>query len=111
MYKEVRLYVPSCEQTGERLAGVQVEVAVTRVVRAFSRWYGGATTTTGNGLYVGDDERVHSEPVTIVASYAKDVVVDKHRGELVYLAECIRNEANQECVLVTIRPVDEVLFI
>jgi len=109
--KEVRVYIPSKDKYGQSLSENAKAMLEYDIVGVMVDCYGGCTLTTGEGAWTNDKYEVVKESMTIVSSYTDDETEAEKRDQLVKLAEWIKDYAKQEAVLISIKPVDEVLFI
>ena len=69
LHRKVSLYVPSTHNVGEPLPAGKHEELVDEVASQFSRAFGGATATNGEGFYTAENGELIREHVTIVTSY------------------------------------------
>ena len=94
----VSVTVPSTFNVSEN---VDNSAFVESVAIAFSSRFGGATAINGNGYYVSEDGKLIAENVVIVSAYCADM--DENTSEFVQtVAENLRRDMGQECVLFTI---------
>ena len=109
--KEVRVYVPSKDKDGEDLNAMQRSAWCSMWVASLSCWFGGATSIVGYGHWLDKNEYCHSEGVNIISAYGSADQFAEHYKELKHLAEDMKGSLEQESVMFSITPVDEVVFV
>lgn len=95
----VTLYVPSTFDKGTPLPQGKHESLVREVARQFSKSFGGATCTVGQGFYVADDGELIEEKVTLVTSYHALETVQA-LAIVIPIAQVIKTRYGQESIAI-----------
>ena len=106
---KVTITIPSVMNNGEPVYGR--EHVVTAVCASMSHSFGGCTTVDGIGHWKDANGNNVSENVTVATSYVTGDAVKTAREVLTGTAEYLKERCEQDCVLVTIEPVDSVIFV
>ena len=95
----VKIYVPSTTEADNEASTEKIAAAIEKVSKQFSLWFGGATTNEAVGAWYSEElQKVITEKVTIVTSFATAESVEENIGEVVGLALWIKEEFSQEAV-------------
>lgn len=92
---KVAIYVPSTTNVNEPTDNTAI---VNDVMTAFSKWFGGCTSTPAVGGWVSNSGALVVENVTIVYAFCTPESFGKHFEEVYALAAEIRDEMKQEAV-------------
>lgn len=97
--RKVSLYVPSTQNVGKPLPQGKHEALVTDVAKQFSKHFGGATATPGEGFYTAENGELIRERVTIVTSY-HDKTTSEALAIVIPIAQVIKFRYGQEAITV-----------
>lgn len=95
--KRISLYVPSTQNVGKPLPAGKHEALVTEVAKQFSKAFGGATATSGEGFYTADNGELIREHVTIVTSY-HGLETSEALAIVIPIAQVIKYRYGQESI-------------
>ena len=109
--KEIRVYLPTVQKDGQPVSERRKQQAHYNTVDLMSHWYGGVTETEGHGVWLDDAGVEHREKVYILSSYATPEAEAEYHDRLVNMAISLKGYLNQECMLVSIKEVESVLFL
>ncbi|MGG0184940.1 DUF3574 domain-containing protein [Bacillus rhizoplanae] len=90
----VKIYVPSTYNVDQPIDNTPY---VNKSLETFSKMFGGATTIEGTGAWVGDNNQLIKEKVTIVYSFAENLN-KKKINEVVAYAKSLKEEMKQSSV-------------
>lgn len=91
----IKLYIPSTDNVNEATDNSKY---IAETLKAFSQWFGGATSYDAIGAWYSGSKGIVTEPVKIIESYATAEAVSQHIAEVLQLAERIKAELHQEAV-------------
>jgi len=94
---EIKIYVPST-QGDERISSEDFDERVIMVQTFLSQLYGGYTTVTADGGYVGEKNALISEPVQVVSTWADTQNYEDNLDELEEFLMVIREGWGQETI-------------
>lgn len=97
--KRISLYVPSTQNVGQPLPVGKHEALVNEVAKQFSKYFGGATATNGEGFYTADNGELIREHVTIVTSY-HGLESSEALALVVPIAQAIKFRYGQESIAI-----------
>ena len=97
--RKVTLYVPSTQNVGKPLPVGKHEALVRDVAKQFSKFFGGATATSGEGFYTADNGELIRERVTLVTSY-HDKSTQEALALVIPIAQVIKTRYGQESIAV-----------
>lgn len=97
----IAVYVPGTVNAA-RADTAAAQRMTDRAAAQLSRLFGGATITAADGAWVSDVHGLIREQINIVYSFALAEQIDAAAGEILALAEQIKNEMQQEAVSVEI---------
>lgn len=106
---KVTITIPSTQNNGQAVE--DREFVVKAVCASMSHSFGGCTTVDGQGHWQDANGKNVSENVTVATSYVTGDAVNTAREVITGTAQYIKERCQQDCVLVTIEPVNDVLFI
>ena len=109
--KEIRVYLPTVQQDCVPVNPGDFATAHFTTVDLMGHWYGGVTETEGHGTWVDGVGVEHREKVFILSSYATPEAEVEYHDRLVNMAISLKGYLNQECMLVSIKEVESVLFL
>jgi hypothetical protein len=89
---------------GELLPAHELNAVEQQILEAFSQAFEGGQAYYRTGGYLDAAGQLTIEPCTVVMSFAEPI--DRHIAELWKLASAIASRLEQECVLLTITPVN-----
>ncbi|MGG0274175.1 DUF3574 domain-containing protein [Bacillus rhizoplanae] len=90
----VKIYVPSTYNVDQPIDNTPY---VNKSLETFSKMFGGATAIEGTGAWVGDNNQLIKEKVTIVYSFAENLN-KKTINEVVAYAKSLKEEMKQSSV-------------
>ncbi|CAG9615050.1 hypothetical protein BACCIP111899_04286 [Bacillus rhizoplanae] len=90
----VKIYVPSTYNVDQPIDNTPY---VNKSLETFSNMFGGATAIEGTGAWVGDNNQLIKEKVTIVYSFAENLN-KKTINEVVEYAQSLKEEMKQSSV-------------
>lgn len=90
----VKIYVPSTYNVDQPIDNTPY---VNKSLEIFSKMFGGATAIEGTGAWVGDNNQLIKEKVTIVYSFAENLN-KKTINEVVAYAKSLKEEMKQSSV-------------
>lgn len=99
LLKRISLYVPSTQNVGKPLPAGKHEALVTEVAKQFSKAFGGATATSGEGFYTAESGELIRERVTIVTSF-HDKSTQEALAVVVPIAKVIKFRYGQESIAI-----------
>lgn len=94
---EIKIYVPST-QGDERVSTEEFGQRVIFVQTALSKLFGGYTSVSADGGYIGASSELTSEPVAVVSTWATPEDYDKHLPKLEELLMYCREVWQQETI-------------
>ena len=97
--RRISLYVPSTQNVGQPLPAGKHEALVSEVAKQFSKAFGGATATVGEGFYTANSGELIRERVTIVTSY-HDKETSEALAIVIPIAQAIKYRYGQEAITV-----------
>jgi hypothetical protein len=97
--RKVSLYVPSTHSVGKPLPAGKHEQLVRDVAKEFSKNFGGATATPGEGFYTADNGELIVERVTIVTSF-HDKETREALAIVIPIAQVIKTRYGQEAIAI-----------
>jgi hypothetical protein len=97
--KRVSLYVPSTQNVGKPMPSHKHDALVTEVAKQFSKEFGGATATIGEGFYTANSGELIRERVTIVTSY-HDKTTSEALAIVIPIAQAIKYRYGQEAITI-----------
>lgn len=92
---KVAIYIPSTTNVNEPTDNTAI---VNDVMTAFSKWFGGCTSTPAVGGWVSNSGALVVEKVTIVYAFCTPESFGEHFGEVMQLATEVRDDMKQEAV-------------
>lgn len=99
LVRKVSLYVPSTHHVGKPMTDGKHAALVTEVAKQFSKEFGGATATVGEGFYTAKSGELIRERVTIVTSY-HDKSTSEALAIVIPIAQAIKYRYGQEAISV-----------
>lgn len=106
---KVTITIPSTMNNGNPVQ--DREHVVTALCATMSYNFGGCTTVDGVGHWQDANGKNVSENVTVVTSYVTGDAVRTVKEVMQGNAEYLKERCEQDCVLVTIEPVNSVIFV
>jgi hypothetical protein len=97
--RKVSLYVPSTHSVGKPLPEGKHDSLVRDVAKEFSKFFGGATATQGEGFYTANNGDLIRERVTIVTSY-HDKTTQEALAIVIPIAQVIKTRYGQEAIAI-----------
>lgn len=97
--RKVVLYVPSTQNVGKPLPAGKHEALVRDVAKQFSKSFGGATATPGEGYYTADNGELIRERVTLVTSF-HDKSTSEALAIVIPIAQVIKTRYGQESIAI-----------
>jgi hypothetical protein len=99
LFHRISIYVPSTQNVGKPLPVGKHEALVTEVAKQFSKHFGGATATNGEGFYAANDGKLIRERVTIVTSY-HGLETSEALAIVIPIAQVIKYRYGQESIAI-----------
>jgi hypothetical protein len=103
MYR-VELTFGHRQRDGTLLPATDLTAIEQHILDVFSNDMGGGQAYYRAGGYLNTDGHLTIEPCTVVLSFAE--AIDRHITDIWHLARAVAERLEQECVLVTITPVN-----
>jgi hypothetical protein len=97
--RKIALYVPSTQNVGKPLPEGKHEKLVSQVAEQFTKAFGGATATAGEGFYTAENGELIRERVTIVTSY-HDKTTSEALSIVIPIAKVIKTRYGQEAITI-----------
>jgi hypothetical protein len=98
--RRVSITVPGTDH-GRPILHAQQDAAVNSALKAFSKWFGGATAISGRGAWISEASgELVVEAVVVVYSYCDDSTLAANRANVLGHVERLAASLGQECVAV-----------
>jgi hypothetical protein len=99
MKHKIRIWIASVDKTGKNLSKPELDKAITGLAYILSKLNGGVTQYKAKGYWVNSEDRLVTEPVTILESFT-DKLDKSKKDYLRELAKELKAMTRQESVAI-----------